>query len=118
MRLRVYALAAPLFAANLPAQQPTSSPAYTFEEVMIPVRDGVHLQTVILTPTNQTGPLPILFRRTPYGVPAARLAQVPASWKVLAQDGYIFVIQNLRGRIKSEGVFGLRSREHTGALMS
>ena len=110
MRLRVYALAAPLFAANLPAQQPTSSPAYTFEEVMIPVRDGVHLQTVILTPANQKGPLPILFRRTPYGVPSGPVLQVPTSWKELAQDGYIFVIQNLRGRFKSEGVFKLTSQ--------
>src|SRR5438477_1392992 len=110
MRLRVYALAAPLFAANLPAQQPTSSPAYTFEEVMIPVRDGVHLQTVILTPANQKGPLPILFRRTPYGVPSGPVPQVPTSWKELAQDGYIFVIQNLRGRFKSEGVLKLTSQ--------
>src|SRR5207237_8676536 len=84
-------------------------PAYSFKEVMIPARDGVHLQTVILTPTNQTGPLPILFRRTPYGVPDAAPRQVPTSWKELAQDGYIFVIQNLRGRFKSEGVFGLTS---------
>ncbi|PYO79631.1 MAG: X-Pro dipeptidyl-peptidase [Gemmatimonadetes bacterium] len=76
---------------------------------MIPVRDGVHLQTVILAPINQTGPLPILFRRTPYGVPDAAPRQVPTSWKELAQDGYIFVIQNLRGRFKSEGVFGLTS---------
>src|SRR2546423_1611874 len=94
----------------LPAQQSTTAPAYSFKEVMIPARDGVHLQTVILTPTNQTGPLPILFRRTPYGVPSAPLAQVPTSWKELAQDGYIFVIQNLRGRFKSEGVFGLTSQ--------
>jgi len=98
-----------LLAPGLVAQQTTPPPAYAFKEVMIPVRDGVHLQTVILTPANQTGPLPILFRRTPYGVPSAPLAQVPTSWKELAQDGYIFVIQNLRGRFKSEGVFGLTS---------
>src|SRR2546427_2920731 len=77
---------------------------------MIPVRDGVHLQTVILTPTDKTGPLPILFRRTPYGVPDGPLAMVPASIKELARDGYIFVIQNLRGRFKSEGVFKLTSQ--------
>src|SRR5260370_12121486 len=35
---------------------------------------------------------------------------MPASWKELAQDGYIFVIQNLRGRFKSEGVFDLTSQ--------
>ncbi len=98
------------FSTTLPAQQTTPTPAYSFKEVMIPARDGVHLQTVILTPTNQTGSLPILFRRTPYGVPIAQLAQVPTSWKELAQDGYIFVIQNLRGRFKSEGVFGLTSQ--------
>jgi len=76
---------------------------------MIPVRDGVHLQTAILTPVDQQGPLPILFRRTPYGVPDAPPEQMPPSFKELAQDGYIFVIQNLRGRFKSEGVFNLSS---------
>jgi putative CocE/NonD family hydrolase len=77
---------------------------------MIPVRGGVHLQTVILTPVDQKEPLPILFRRTPYGVPEKAPEQMPASWKELAQDGYIFVIQNLRGRFKSEGVFNLSSQ--------
>ena len=99
-----------LFAASAQAQQPPSEPALTFQEVMIPVRDGVHLQTVILTPTDKAGPLPILFRRTPYGVPDGPVAQVPPSIKELAQDGYIFVIQNLRGRFRSEGVFKLTSQ--------
>jgi putative CocE/NonD family hydrolase len=77
--------------------------------VMIPVRDGVRLQTAILFPIDQHGPLPILFRRTPYGVPDKPPEQMPSSIKELAQDGYIFVIQNLRGRFKSEGVFNLSS---------
>jgi uncharacterized protein len=89
-------------------QQP-SKPLFKLDAVMIPVRDGVHLQTVILTPLDQTGPLPILFRRTPYGVPEKPPEQLPAYLKELAQDGYIFVIQNLRGRFKSEGVFNLSS---------
>jgi hypothetical protein len=88
---------------------PASQPLFQFQEVMVPVRDGVHLQTVILTPTNATKPLPILFRRTPYGVPEKAPEQMPASLKELAQDGYIFVIQNLRGRFKSEGYFKLSS---------
>ena len=82
------------------------------QEVMIPVRDGVHLQTAILTPCPSPmtrSPLPILFRRTPYGVPEKPPEQMPSSLKELAQDGYIFVIQNLRGRFKSEGVFNLSS---------
>jgi hypothetical protein len=92
-------------AQTLSAQQTPPPPAYTLKEVMIPVRDGVNLQTVILTPINQTGPLPILFRRTPYGVPDAAPPGTPGSWKEFAADGYIFVIQNLRGRFKSEGNF-------------
>src|SRR5262249_9774551 len=83
---------------------------FTYREVLIPMRDGVRLQTVILTPLNQRGPLPILFRRTPYGVPAQAPDHIPASVKELAEDGYIFVSQNLRGRFKSEGVFKLSSQ--------
>jgi uncharacterized protein len=89
--------------------QERTKPIFTLKEVMIPVRDGVHLQTVILRPVDQQGPLPILFRRTPYGVPEKPPEQMPSSWKELANDGYIFVIQNLRGRFKSEGVFNLSS---------
>ena len=91
----------------LPAQQTAAPPGvpFTFQEVMIPVRDGAHLQTVILTPTGRKGPLPVLFRRTPYGVPSAAPTQIPASFKELTADGYIFVFQNLRGRFKSEGSF-------------
>src|SRR5215467_11800385 len=74
------------------------SPAFTLREVMVPVRDGVHLQTAILAPVNQNGPLPILFTRTPYGVPDRAPDSVPTSLKELAKDGYVFVIQNLRGR--------------------
>ncbi len=89
--------------------QPAAKPLFKLQEVMIPVRDGVHLQTAILTPVDQQAPLPVLFRRTPYGVPDKPPDQMPASMKELAQDGYIFVIQNLRGRFKSEGVFNLSS---------
>ncbi len=76
---------------------------------MIPMRDGVHLQTAILTPLNQSAPLPILLERTPYGVPSNPPAPIPARWAELSRDGYIFVIQNLRGRFKSEGTFNLSS---------
>ena len=77
---------------------------------MVPVRDGVHLQTVILTPVDRHGPLPILFRRTPYGVPDSAPSEIPTSLQALMADGYIFVIQNLRGRFKSEGDFKLTSQ--------
>ena len=94
-----------VLAAAAEAQSP-----FTLTEVMVPVRDGVHLQTAILTPVNQSGPLPILFRRTPYGVPDHAPDHMPPNLKELAQDGYIFVIQNLRGRFKSEGTFALSSQ--------
>jgi uncharacterized protein len=98
-----------LLTVSAQAQQSPAKPIFKLQEVMIPVRDGVKLQTVILTPVDQHGPLPILFRRTPYGVPENPPEQMPATLKELAQDGYIFVIQNLRGRFKSEGVFDLSS---------
>ncbi|HXH65609.1 MAG TPA: CocE/NonD family hydrolase [Candidatus Limnocylindrales bacterium] len=91
-------------------ETPAIQAIFQYQEVMVPVRDGVHLQTVILTPTNATKPLPILFRRTPYGVPEKAPQQMPSSMKELAQDGYIFVVQNLRGRFKSEGDFKLSSQ--------
>jgi putative CocE/NonD family hydrolase len=107
MRYCPLAVPALLVALTARAQQPSPTPIFTFQEVMIPVRDGVRLQTVILTPVDRHGSLPILFRRTPYGVPDHAPTEVAANLKELAADGYIFVIQNLRGRFKSEGVFKL-----------
>jgi uncharacterized protein len=109
MRNCLFGLITLLLTTSGQAQQPPSQPAFTFQEVMIPMRDGVRLQTAILTPTDRRGPLPIMFSRTPYGVPDGPSAQVPPPIKELAQDGYIFVIQNLRGRFKSEGIFKLSS---------
>ena len=103
-------LAMLLLAGGIHAQQPPAKSALTFQEVMIPMRDGVHLQTVIIASADQKAPLPILFRRTPYGVPARAPQQLPPNYKELEQDGYIYVIQNLRGRFKSEGVFKLTSQ--------
>src|ERR1700694_3324689 len=112
MRQQLCISATLLLAATARAQQPTPPPPppFTLEEVMIPMRDGVHLQTVILTPVDHTGPLPLLFRGAPYGAPHRAPEQVPTSLRELARDGYIFVIQNLRGRFKSEGVFLLTSQ--------
>jgi putative CocE/NonD family hydrolase len=96
--------------APLSSARRAEPPAFSYRQVMIPVRDGIHLQTVILAPTNPSGRLPILFRRTPYGVPAnADIVSQPAL-RELVRDGYIFVIQNLRGRFGSEGTFALSSK--------
>ena len=103
------ALAQPASPATSPAAAPPPAgpPPYTFQEVMVPMRDGVHLQTVILAPADQSGPLPILLRRTPYGVPDKSPPTIPNALKALAADGYIIVVQNIRGRFKSEGTFSL-----------
>jgi uncharacterized protein len=113
-RIRISLALAVTLAGSLLALEPVLSqqpakPLFKLQGAMIPMRDGVHLQTVILTPVNQKNPLPILFLRTPYGVPEKPPEKMPPSMKELAQDGYIFVIQNLRGRFKSEGVFKLSS---------
>jgi uncharacterized protein len=92
------------------AAQPEAKPIFNYQQVLIPVRDGVHLQTVVLTPVDQSGALPILFRRTPYGVLEKAPTEMPNTLKELSRDGYIFVVQNLRGRFQSEGVFKLSSQ--------
>ena len=92
------------------APQPAAStapatPLFDYQEVMVPMRDGVRLQTVIMRPHGIEAPLPILLRRTPYGVPEKAYDKMPPELKELAADGYIFITQNLRGRFKSEGTF-------------
>ncbi|HET7208935.1 MAG TPA: CocE/NonD family hydrolase [Terriglobales bacterium] len=98
------------FAAAQETPEAPLPPKFTRTEVMVPMRDGVHLQTVIFAPVDQNESLPILMLRTPYGVPDTdKGLQKSAAFKELVADGYIFVFQNLRGRFKSEGTFKLSS---------
>lgn len=78
---------------------------YTINRTMIPMRDGVKLFTVIMTPLNATEKLPILIKRTPYGADVPYYynpVNVPYISK-MAKEGYIFVYQDIRGKYKSEG---------------
>jgi putative CocE/NonD family hydrolase len=109
-RLLILAAFVAAGATSSAAQQPGAGAAFTLEEVMIPMRDGARLQTAIMRPVGHAESLPIMLSRTPYGVPAVAPAGIPTAWKELAADGYIFVIQNLRGRFKSEGTFLLSSQ--------
>ena len=79
--------------------------AYNKQEVMIPMRDGVRLYTVILTPKEKTGPLPFLITRTPYSASVGDDYDIlkSSSMASLAEVGYIFVRQDIRGKYKSEG---------------
>ena len=119
MRMMAMILAGAMLAANAPLSAPQAAPTnaeqqspFVFRTVMIPMRDGVKLETVIMTPRDQAGPLPILFQRTPYGVPQKAFAPVPASIATLAKDGYIFVFQSMRGRYGSQGNFTLSTAVH------
>ena len=83
---------------------PVPDTNYTFTRVMVTARDGVKLNTVFFVPKHASGPLPILFVRTPYGVPG------PGFWPSRAyaelhEDGYIFAMQDIRGKYESEGTF-------------
>src|ERR1700744_168845 len=83
-------------------------PKYVRSEVMIPVRDGVELHTVLLRPegSDKSGPpLPFLMTRTPYGVNGASPESAEAGKPELATSGYIFVYQDIRGRYGSGGQF-------------
>ena len=91
------------FASSLAAQAAVA-PEYAFTQVMIPSRDGVKLNTAIYAPKNQAGPLPFMFIRTPYGAPGAGSSPV-RGYPELAAEQYIFVVQDIRGRYKSEGQF-------------
>ncbi|MBK9316367.1 MAG: CocE/NonD family hydrolase [Acidobacteria bacterium] len=73
--------------------------------VMIPMRDGVRLNTNIFLPKNIGERLPMILERTPYQVPESSRPFAEGKFKALAADGYIFVFQDIRGRYKSEGQF-------------
>ena len=71
------------------------------------MRDGVTLFAVALVPKAPRAALPIMLVRTPVQR-RARLRldrRCPTPYVELAQDGYIFVTQDIRGRYRSEGQF-------------
>jgi hypothetical protein len=78
---------------------------YSRQEVMIPMRDGIKLHAVVLRPTDTHKPLPFLIQRTPYGVDDSSSDSINARYTELAQSGYIFVMEDIRGRYKSQGAF-------------
>jgi putative CocE/NonD family hydrolase len=98
---------------DIPAGFKAATPAADFvlREVMIPMRDGVKLHTVILIPPGATR-APIILDRTPYGA-SGRIkaggtrieAMLAPSYAELFKAGYIVIFQDIRGRYGSEGDF-------------
>ncbi len=76
---------------------------YDRKKVMIPMRDGIKLNTVIFIPRNKKETYPFLLQRTPYGVSESPMPEL--SQPELATEGFIFVFQDIRGRYDSEGRF-------------
>jgi putative CocE/NonD family hydrolase len=93
-----------LFTTSVFAQEKVA-PSFERKTEMIPMRDGTKLYTVIHTPKDQKESLPIIMQRTPYGVDGRSPMQ--AYLRNLADEGYIFVFQDIRGRFKSEGTFDM-----------
>jgi putative CocE/NonD family hydrolase len=122
--LSVTALAAAMFVAGVQAQTapltpdipaggftaPTDANDYVKRVVMIPMRDGVKLHTVIVIPKGAAH-APILLTRTPYhaDMRAERMASphmldiLPQGDEVFVKAGYIRVFQDIRGKYGSEG---------------
>jgi putative CocE/NonD family hydrolase len=91
----------------------TTSFDYVKRDVMIPMRDGVKLHTIILVPKGAHG-APILLTRTPYEAKvqtghaeSAHLGPILEGYDnatdVIVEDGYIRVVQDIRGKYGSEG---------------
>jgi uncharacterized protein len=99
---------------DIPAKFEVAKTIYDFEkrEAMIPMRDGVKLFTIIVVPKGATH-APIILDRTPYSAakfvskiqsPHVAVA-LPLSYGELAEAGYIIVVQDVRGKYKSEGSY-------------
>jgi predicted acyl esterase len=70
-----------------------------FTTSMVAMRDGVKLATDVYLPGNGTGKYPVIVVRTPYNKSTGGLLMaVPTRLR-----GYALVVQDLRGRFKSEG---------------
>lgn len=81
---------------------------YTKYEYRIPMRDGIRLFTSVYAPKDTSQTYPLLIRRTPYTIApygADNYHQSQASREKFEREGFIFVDQDVRGRIKSEGEF-------------
>ena len=101
---------------------PTSAYDYVKRDVMIPMRDGVKLHTVIVIPKGARN-APIILTRTPYNASKRTernqspymLATLPEGDEVFVAAGYIRVFQDVRGKYGSEGEY-VMTRPLSGPL--
>src|SRR5690348_3470599 len=94
-----------LFLSTGPLAHPQApDQRFTKTEALIPMRDGVRLNTHVYSPKDAKAPLPFILLRTPYGIGRAS-RNFQGYLKELADEGYLFVFQDIRGRFQSEGQF-------------
>jgi putative CocE/NonD family hydrolase len=134
-RAAVAAMAMIITASHASAQVttlPTEAPAriqptndgfdYERRDVMIPMRDGVKLHTVVLVPKGAHD-APILMTRTPYDATgltthahsahlAPSLSGYDNALDVIVGGGFIRVVQDIRGKYGSEGDFVMNRPLH------
>ena len=79
-------------------------------DISVPMRDRIHLATDLYLPTAQ-GPHPTILIRTPYTKGEAK-----AVGEFFARYGYAVVVQDTRGRHKSEGEFYPFRNEHADGV--
>ena len=101
-RTHVSLLTAVAAVAVLAAQTPVDQTVVITRDVMVPMRDGVRLATDIYFPAKDgvalEGRRPVILERTPYRKSAMLYMTIP-----FLQNGYIVVLQDVRGRYGSEG---------------
>ncbi len=101
------AIAEPLFAQDAATiYRKLDSIAVIDQKVMMPMRDGIRLATDIYRPKGE-GKYPIVFSRTPYNFNTwvdGKMGTGPlqAAYEAVSR-GYVYVVQNERGRFFSEG---------------
>jgi len=82
---------------------------YIKKEYQIPMRDGIKLFTTVYAPKNNAEKHPIMLTRTPYSCAPYGENVFTKIWngprKAFFEEGYIYVIQDVRGRWMSEGKF-------------
>jgi predicted acyl esterase len=71
------------------------------KEEMVPMRDAVRLATNIMFPEGK-GPWPVVLTRTPYG---KDVMSNPQRESIYLNNGYVRIVQDCRGRFKSEGKY-------------
>ena len=89
---------------------PLGEQDYDKRVVMVPMRDGTKLYTVIVVPKGAVN-APIVLTRTPYNAKgranrtdsASMLATLPLADEIFVKNGYIRVYQDIRGKYGSEG---------------